>query len=104
MQWKGLPPKKNELLTASKLNNSTDVVQDYLNELDNRGRQAARVGKPDSAAARGDNTISVSGNINTDSQDAVAAESKRGRGRPRKTGITKPAQNKAAELLCSFCC
>ncbi|DBA67050.1 TPA: hypothetical protein ACH3X2_001382 [Trebouxia sp. C0005] len=83
------------------------VVQsgrDYLNELDNRGRQAARVGKPDSAAARGDNTISVSGNINTDSQDAVAAESKRGRGRPRKTGITKPAQNKAAELLCSFCC
>ena len=62
------------------------MVQDYLNELSNRGRQASRVGRPDRAAAQGDNAVSDSGN--TDSQDAVAAKPKRGRGRPRKTGIT----------------
>jgi len=92
VQWKGLPPEENEWLTASKLKSATDVVQDYLDELSNRDRQAARVGRPDSAAAQGDNAVSKSGN--TDSQDAVAAKPKRGRGRPRKTGITKPAQKR----------
>ena len=92
VQWRGLPPEENEWLTASKLKNATDVVQDYLNELSNRGRQAARVGRPDSAAAQGGNAVSASGN--TDSQDAVVAKPKRGRGRPRKTGITKPAQKR----------
>ena len=92
MQWRGLPPEENEWLTASKLKNATDVVQDYLDELSNRGRQTARVGRPDRAAAQGDNAVSDSGN--TDSQDAVAAKSKRGRGCHRKTGITKPAQKR----------
>ena len=92
VQWRGLPPEENEWLTASKLKNATDVVQNYLNELSNRGRQAARVGRPDSAAAQGGNAVSASGN--TDSQDAVVAKPKHGRGRPRKTGITKPAQNR----------
>ncbi len=93
MQWKGLPPAGNEWLTASKLKNATDVVQDYLDEPSNRGRQAARVGRPDSAAAQGDNAVSDIGN--TDSQDALAAKPKRGRGRPRKAGITKPAQKRS---------
>ena len=53
VQWKGLPPEENEWLTASKLKNATVVVQDYLDELRNRGRQAARVSRPDSAAAQG---------------------------------------------------
>jgi len=92
VQWKGLPPEENECLTASKLKNATDVVQDYLDELSNRGRQAARVGRPGSAAAQGDSTVSDSGN--TDSQDAVVAKPKRGRGRPRMAGITKPAQKR----------
>ena len=86
VQWRGLPPEENEWLTASKLKNATDVVQDYLNELSNRGRQAATVGRPDNAAAQGGNAVSASGN--TDSQDAVVAKPKHGRGRPRKTGIT----------------
>ncbi len=75
-----------------KLKNATDVVQDYLDELSNRGKQAAEVGRPDSAAAHGDNAVSDSGN--TDCQDAVVAKPKRGRGRPRNTGITKPAQER----------
>ncbi len=45
-------------------------MQDYLDELSNRDRQAARVGRPDSAAAQGGNAVSDSGS--TDSQDAVA--------------------------------
>jgi len=40
-----------------KLKNATDVVQDYLDELSNRGKQAAEVGRPDSAAAHGDNAV-----------------------------------------------
>ena len=60
--------------------NAIDVVQDYLDELSNRGRPAARVGRPDSAAAHGDNAVGDSGN--TDSQDAVGAKSKHGRGHP----------------------
>ena len=93
VQWKGLPPAGSEWLTASKLKNATDVVQDYLDELSNRSRQAAKVGRPDTAAAQGDNAVSDNGN--TDSQDAVAAEPKRGRGRPRKAGITEPAQKRS---------
>jgi hypothetical protein len=92
VQWKGLPPEDNEWLTASKLKDVTYVVQDCLDELSNRGRQAAGVGRPDSAAAQGDNAVSDSGN--TECQDAVAAKPKRGRGHPRKTGITKPAQKR----------
>ena len=66
----------------------------HLDELGNRGRQeAARVGMPGSATAQGDSAVSDSGN--TDSQDADAAKPKRGRDRPRKTGITKPAQSAA---------
>ena len=56
--WKGLPPEENEWLTESKLKNATDVVQDYLNELSNKGRSAARVGRPDSVAAQGDDAVS----------------------------------------------
>ena len=84
VQWSGLPPEENERLTAGKLKNATDVVQDYPNELSNRGRQVA--------AAQGDNAVSASGNA--DSQEAVVARPKRGRGRPKKTGITKPAQKR----------
>lgn len=45
VQWKGLPPEETERLTASKLKNMTDVVQDHfeLKELSNKGRPAARV-------------------------------------------------------------
>ena len=89
VQWKGLPPEENEWLTASKLKNAADVVQDYLNELSNRGRPAARVGRPDGAAAEVDHAeaeLPVSG-------------PKRGRGRPRKHdkqtgGVTKQPAKK----------
>lgn len=37
-------------MTASKLKNAADVVQDYLDELKNKGRPAARMGRPDGAA------------------------------------------------------
>ena len=42
-----LVSEENEWLPESKLKNATDVVQDYLNELSNKGRPAARVGRPD---------------------------------------------------------
>ncbi len=57
VQWNGLPPEENEWLTASKLKNGTDIVQGYLDELSNRGMQAARVGMPVSAASQGDNAV-----------------------------------------------
>ena len=47
VQWKGLPPEENEWLTASKLKNAADVVQDYLDDLSNNSRPAARVGRPE---------------------------------------------------------
>ncbi|DBA94895.1 TPA: hypothetical protein ACH3X1_002428 [Trebouxia sp. C0004] len=55
--WPGSPP--------APVKNATDVVQDYLDELSNRGRQAARVGRPDIAAAQGDNAQSVTVAIHT---------------------------------------
>ena len=60
MKWKGLPPKENEWLIESKLKHATDVMQDYLNELSNKGRPFAssRVGGPDSVSAQGDNAVS----------------------------------------------
>lgn len=64
----------NEWLTKSKLKNASDFVQDYLDELINKGRQAARVGRPDSAAAQADSAVSDSGT--TDSQDTVLAKLK----------------------------
>ena len=39
-------------MTASKIKNATDDVQDYLDELSNRGKQAAGVGRRDSGAAQ----------------------------------------------------
>lgn len=109
VQWRGLPPRKHEWLTASKVQNASDVMQDYLDELSNRGRQAARVGRPDNAAAQGDNAVGDRG-IQTVSQDAAAAKLRRGRGCPRKTSIMtcsearrRPAQ-KAAAVLCSSSC
>ena len=92
VQWKGLPPEENEWLTASKLKNATDVVQDYLEELSNKGRPAARVGRPDSALAQGDSAVNQ--DDKTDSQGAAAEKPKRGRGRPRKTGNAKTAQKR----------
>ena len=83
MQWKGLPPDKIEWLTESKLKTATDVVQDHLNELSNKGRPAARGGRPDSIAAQGNVAVSQD---KTDSQGIAAEKSKRGRGRPSKTG------------------
>ena len=84
VQWKGLPPEENEWLTASKLRNAADVVQDYLDEMHNKDRQAGRVGRPDSAAAHPGNSQVVTDST-TNSQNA-AAQPKRRRGRPRKTG------------------
>ena len=93
VQWKGLHPEENECLTESKLKNATDVVQDYLNELSNKDRPAARVGRPDSVAAQGNNAVSQD---NTDTQgtaaekpkrrktDNIRAVQKRGRGCPKK--------------------
>ena len=71
---------------ASKLKDATDVVQDYLDELSNRARQAAGAGRPDNAAAQGDNAVSDSGitDCAVAAEDAVAAKPKRGRGLPRK--------------------
>jgi hypothetical protein len=82
VQWKGLPPEENEWLTASRLKNATDVVQDYLDELSNRDRQAARVGRPDSAAAQGDNAVSKSGN--TDCQSGCSCCKTKAWQRPSK--------------------
>ena len=55
MEWPA--SRGNEWLTASKLENGTDIVQGYLDELSNRGMQAARVGMPVSAATQGDNAV-----------------------------------------------
>ena len=46
-------------LTASKLKDASDVVQDYLDELSSRARQAAGVGRPDSAAAQESVTLAT---------------------------------------------
>jgi hypothetical protein len=70
-------------MTASKLKNAADVVQDYLDELKNKGRPAARMGRPDGAAneASGD---AASGDAHSGRQNTAAVKPKRGRGRPRK--------------------
>ena len=57
VQWKGLSPEENEWLTAINLKNGTAVVQGYLDELSNRGMQAARVDMPVSAATQGGNAV-----------------------------------------------
>ena len=83
VQWRGLPLEENEWMTASKLKNAADVVQDYLDELKNKGRPAARMGRPDGAAneASGD---AASGDAHSGRQNTAAVKPKRGRGRPRK--------------------
>ena len=100
MSWKGLPPEENEWLTASKLQNAADVVQDYLTELSDRGRPAARVGKPDSAAVQRGSQSAVS-----DSADnAGAVVPARGRGRPRKSGrIAKQPKHSRGRPRKQFC-
>ena len=41
-----LASRGGKRLIASKLQNADDVVQDHLTEISNRGRPAARVGRP----------------------------------------------------------
>ena len=84
VQWKGLPPEENEWLTASKLRNAADVVQDYLDELHNKDRQAGRVGRPDGDAAQPNDSQVVTDS--TTNNQSAAAQPKRRRGCPRKTG------------------
>lgn len=48
----GLATRGKQALSASKVRNAADVVQDYLNELSKESRPAARDGRPDSAVAQ----------------------------------------------------
>ena len=89
VQWRGLPPEENEWLAAGKLGNAADVVQDYLTELHDKGRPAARVGRPDSAVSQV--VEAVSQMDTSDTEPAAVQKPKRGRGRPRKAG--KQANN-----------
>ena len=67
-------------MTGSKLKNAADVVQDYLYELENKGRP--RVGGPEGAAneASGD---AASGDGHSGRENIAAVKSKHGH--PRKT-------------------
>ncbi|DBA74919.1 TPA: hypothetical protein ACH3X2_14289 [Trebouxia sp. C0005] len=86
VQWRGLPSIENQWLTASRLKNATDVVQAYLNGLSDKGRAAARVGRPDGAAAQNSsqNANAVSDSENTDMAAAATQQPRRRGGRPRK--------------------
>ena len=77
-----LASRGDKRLTAGKLQNAANVVQDYLTAFSNIGRPAARIGRPDNAAVqdRSQNAvISVT-------KDAGAAALARCRGRPMQSG------------------
>ncbi|DBA76852.1 TPA: hypothetical protein ACH3X2_008866 [Trebouxia sp. C0005] len=61
-------------------------MQAYLNGLSDKGRAAARVGRPDGAAAQdsSQNANAVSDSENTDMAAAATRQTRRRRGRPRK--------------------
>ncbi|DBA66247.1 TPA: hypothetical protein ACH3X2_002507 [Trebouxia sp. C0005] len=63
-----------------------DWSQAYLSGLSDKGRAAARVGRPDSAAAQNSsqNANAVSDRENTDMAAAATQQPRRRRGRPRK--------------------
>ena len=85
VQWKGLPPEENEWLTASKLKNAADVVQDYLDDLSNKSRPAARVGRPESAVAQSiQDTANADNVVQQPEGSNAAAQPRRRRGRPKK--------------------
>ena len=88
---KRLASRGDKRLTASKLQNAADVVQDYLTELSNIGRPAARIGRPANAAVQDGSknaVISVT-------EDAGAAALARGRVRPRQFGNIAKKPNAA---------
>ncbi len=70
-------------MTASKLRNAADVVQDYLDESKHKGRPAAGVGRPDGAANEASDDA-ASGDAHLGRPNTAAVKPKRGRGRPRK--------------------
>lgn len=95
VQWRGLPPEENEWLSASKLRNATDVLQDYLDELSKDSRPAARVGRPDSAVAQAiQDTANADNIVQAPDSSSAPAEPKRRRGRPRKADTV---DNKAVQ-------
>ena len=77
-------------MTASKLKNAADVVL-MLTELSNKGRAAARVGRPDSVTVQpSSDAVEVAyGDAKSDSDKAAAVQPKRRRGRPSKADIIK---------------
>ena len=46
VSWRGMGPEENEWLSENKLKNNSDAVQNYLNGLQSKTRQAPRLGKP----------------------------------------------------------
>ena len=79
VQWQGLPPAENEWLTGSKLKNAADVEQNYLDELNNKGRPVARVGRPN-AIANEASDYAASDDAHSGRQNTAAVKPKRGRG------------------------
>ena len=71
-------------MLASKLGNAADAVQDYLDDLKNKGRTAARVGRPVSAVDQAvQNTASADDLV--PEPDTVAPAEKKKPGRPKKS-------------------
>ena len=52
VSWKGQRPEENCWLAGIELANAADVVQDYLDSLQQQGRPAARVGRPPKQPAK----------------------------------------------------
>ena len=92
VQWKGLPPEENEWLTASKPKNAADVVQDYLDDLRNKSRPAASVGRPESAVAQSIQDTANADNVVQQPEDSnAAAQPRRRQGCPKKANAVGDA-------------
>ena len=73
VSWKGQGLEENCWWADTQLANAADVVQDYLDKLQQHSRPAARVGKPSKKSVR-----SAKG------KPKAAETSRRGPGRPRR--------------------
>ena len=102
--WKGMGPEDREWLSETKLSNAADLVQDYLQGLQAKGRSALRVGRA---------STDVPAGVSTPTQTGIATSRKKQSGRPVKaehqpemaeSGVKKRRSARLRKIHLGWCC